>query len=260
MAYSRLRALSVLYMRDLRIVCADLRTKTIDALIMTVAVVLVSGYVLPLLGLEAEYGAFMIMGVLVSDAFYKAQTQAYEFLADLQGPRRLIYDLTLPVPTWLIFIKSAAVYGTYAACMNLPMLPVGKLLLGSRFSFVHISWSHLLISYIIVHAFFGVMAVWQASLAERTQELDTIAMRITMPLWLVGGFQFSWCALADRYPLAGVLNLLNPMVYAYESMRGAVLGQEGYLNFYACILVLLLFSVLLMTHALLRFKRRLDFV
>jgi ABC-type polysaccharide/polyol phosphate export permease len=85
-------------------------------------------------------------------------------------------------------------------------------------------------------------------------------MRITMPLWLVGGFQFSWYALADRYPLAGVLNLIDPMVYAYESMRGTVLGQEGYLNFYACILVLLLFSVLLMTHALLRFKRRLDFV
>jgi ABC-type polysaccharide/polyol phosphate export permease len=85
-------------------------------------------------------------------------------------------------------------------------------------------------------------------------------MRFVFPLWYLGAFQFSWAILYRIFPLGGILNLINPMVYVQESMRSALLGAEGYLPFWVSAGMLFFFIILFLWWGIVRLKKRLDFV
>jgi ABC-type polysaccharide/polyol phosphate export permease len=55
-------------------------------------------------------------------------------------------------------------------------------------------------------------------------------------------------------------NLINPMIYITEAVRCALLGQEGYLNFWLCILVILLFAALSFYFGIKSLRKKLDFI
>ena len=85
-------------------------------------------------------------------------------------------------------------------------------------------------------------------------------MRFVYPLWFLGGFQYSWQVLYDFSPLFAYVSLLNPVLYVMEGTRAAILGQEGSLNFWLCILMLIFFTLLCGWHALKQLKRQLDYI
>ncbi len=87
-----------------------------------------------------------------------------------------------------------------------------------------------------------------------------IWMRFVLILWTFGCYQYSWFILNKVYPFWSYVSLLNPMIYAFEASRVAVLGQQGLLPFWFCIIMLWLFIGIFYSHALRKFKSRLDFV
>ena len=54
--------------------------------------------------------------------------------------------------------------------------------------------------------------------------------------------------------------LLNPVMYAMEGIRSAVLGSEGYLPFWICFFVMLIGGPILGGIGIWSLKRQLDFV
>jgi ABC-type multidrug transport system permease subunit len=91
-------------------------------------------------------------------------------------------------------------------------------------------------------------------------ELGTVWSRMIFPMWFMGGFQFSWFAFYKVFPTMAIISLCNPMIYLTEMTRVAISGQEGYINFWLCVLAAIGFAALFMFLALYRLKKKLDYV
>ena len=137
---------------------------------------------------------------------------------------------------------------------------MGKILLGSLFNLSNLSIIKLALSFVSINIFFGFYGLWIASWVKKSMNFPHIWMRFVLILWTFGCYQYSWNTLNKAYPSWSYVSLLNPMIYAFEASRSAVLGQDGFINFWLCLGMLWLFIVLFYAHALRKFKRRLDYV
>jgi ABC-2 type transport system permease protein len=90
--------------------------------------------------------------------------------------------------------------------------------------------------------------------------ISWIWSRVVNPLFMLGGFFYSWGSIYKVSHIFGYVNLLNPLLYAMEGMRAASLGQVGFLPFYVCVLAILGFIALFSMHAVCLLKKRLDCV
>jgi ABC-type polysaccharide/polyol phosphate export permease len=77
---------------------------------------------------------------------------------------------------------------------------------------------------------------------------------------MFGGYFYTWMAINSISHIAGILNLFNPVMLACETLRAAVLGQKGYIDFWFAILGLWLFIILFALFGVIRLKKRLDCV
>ena len=88
-------------------------------------------------------------------------------------------------------------------------------------------------------------------------QLSNVWMRFVFPLYIFGGFQFTWYSMYAIAPWFAIVNLGNPFVYGIEGTRAALLGQTGYLNFWLCTVVLAVTGIILFGITLKRLKRKL---
>jgi hypothetical protein len=50
------------------------------------------------------------------------------------------------------------------------------------------------------------------------------------------------------------------MIYTTEAVRVALLGQEGFINFWLCVLAILFFATLSLYFGIANLRKRLDFI
>lgn len=108
--------------------------------------------------------------------------------------------------------------------------------------------------------FYACFVLWSASIIANMSKFGSIWARYIFPMWFMGGFQFSWISLHKVAPIISYINLLNPMIYITEMVRISILGQEGYINFWFCLIAITFFSVLCLAISIRNLKQRLDFV
>ena len=234
--------------------------KLLNSFIWTSTTVAVTSYILPVFGLSVEYGALLVAGVVVGSAFSEAYPQVSNFIADLEDEQHINYLLTLPLPGWLLMVKCAFVCAFNAFIMGVFTLMSSKLILFNRFSLENISIGKLIVAFFGYGLFFGFFTFFMISLIKSMHTMENTFMRIMYPLWFLGGFQFSWTAMHSFSPALGYVLLLDPYIYAMEGMRGAILGQSGFLPFWLCMPLLFGFTLLFGWWGIVRLKKRLDFV
>jgi ABC-type multidrug transport system permease subunit len=181
-------------------------------------------------------------------------------VTDFEGDRIISYYLTLPIPSWLVFLRSIIYYAINATALGIFVLPIGKLLLGSKFDSSALSISKFLLIFLITNIFYGSFTLWITSRVPNSLKIGNVWMRLVYPLWAFGGFQFSWQVLYNFMPYFAYVNLLNPIMYTMEGIRAAVLGQEGYLPFWSSVSVLIAFSLFFAWHGIRLLKRQLNFI
>lgn len=234
--------------------------KLLNSFVWAGTTIPIAGYILPLFGLSPEYAAFFAAGFGISCGWFEIFPQVANLIADLEGERHIDYQLTLPLSSWLIFLKMACATMANTFLMNTVSLSMAKVMLWHNFSLTKLSLIKLLIMLIVSSFFFGCFTILMASIVKNMSTIGNTFMRVMHPLCWLGGFQFSWKAICSFAPWLGYGILLNPYLYAAEGMRAAILGQSGYLPFWPCICMLLLFSVLFAWLGISRLKRRLDFI
>lgn len=89
---------------------------------------------------------------------------------------------------------------------------------------------------------------------------ETVWMRFVFPLWYFGGFNFAWKSLYNKAAGLAYVDLLNPVVYITEGLRGAFLRSSEYINPYVCLFVICCFAIFFGFLGVYRLKRHLDFV
>ncbi len=251
---------TLLLIRDLRILKSAWYDFVTDALFWTGSNVLIAGYLLPLLGLDEAYGSFMLIGSAVSMCLFYAVNKGQELVIDFEGKKSIEYDMLLPMPSWIVFLVFVISIAVQAGVINILGFPLGKLLLGCSFPLASVSWSKAILLFITINLFFGCFGLWLASWVAKPSRFAHVWMRLILPLWSFGGYQFSWATLKGAYPLFGWLSLLNPLLYTFEGMRTVILGRHDLLDFWTCFVMLWVFILIFGSHAILFLKKRLDFV
>lgn len=206
------------------------------------SVLIISTYIWPHVGMSEQFGLFMAIGSLVSCSFWDAWGVTAQFVSDLTGSREIDYYITLPIPSWVFFIKQMVFYTVRSMASSWIMIPLSKLILGARLDLWSISYYKFILIFIMTNIFCSTLSLLMTSLVKNMDTIDNVSVRFLFPMWFFGGSQFSWMTFYAAAPLFAYLNLCNPLVYAMEAMHVAFLGQEHYLPFWVCILMLCVFS------------------
>lgn len=235
-----LRVFGWLLYRDIRTIQHDLWNNLIDALIVPSTIIVINGYVLPYLGLPISYGSFMVASSVIMMLYMATNWQGGNQLAmDLDGEKSISYELTLPLPSWMVFCKIAIANACKAAVKNALTLPMGILLLWNRFDVAQLSVSKVLLFYLLSSLFLGFFALVPVCFVKGMPGFVRYQWRIGSQLVFYSGFQFPLTTLYAAVPILAYVSYFNPLLYCFEGMHAAVLGQEGYLNFWLCVAVLL---------------------
>jgi ABC-2 type transport system permease protein len=214
---------------------------------------------MPSFGLSKDYGNFMLASLVASAGLFEAFPSIVNLISDFEGNNITSFYLTLPIPSWLVFVKHMIFYAFNLASMALWVLPLGKLLLFNRFSFAHFNFIQFCIIFILICFFYATFTIWTASKLMRMEKIQNLWMRFIFPLWFLGCYQYSFKVLHNVSPVLAYASFLNPMTYIMEGTRAAVLGQEQYLNFWFCAGALIFFIVLCGWRGIANMKKRLDF-
>jgi len=239
---------------------ANFKDKIIDLFIWVGITAAIMGYVMPAFGLAADYGVFQLAGLVASGGLFEVFPSVMNLVSDFEGDKQIDYQLILPVPSWLIMVKTATFYALNAIILGVSVIPMGKLVLWYQFDLTKINIIQTIAIIIAISIFYGFFTLWLASRLENTLKIGSVWCRVIFPLWFLGGFQFSWMVLHKLFPTFAYVNLINPMTYIMEGIRGALLGQEGYLNVWLCALALAGFSLVFGLDSIRRLKKRLDYV
>lgn len=254
-----LTTLYYLLKRDLQVFRTMFWGKFIDSCIFLFTIVFTFEYFLPQYGLTGAYGSFIVSGVIVGYGFYEIIGKVTGLIWDIEGPQTITYPLMLPVTSGFIFFYTGLSYAVFSSIFGLILFPLGKIALGSEFDLSIINYFQLIPIFILSNIFFGYFALWIGSVAKKSTSGDLFA-RVVNPLYSLGGYFYAWKSMYNISPIAGYINLLNPLIYVMEGMRAAMLGPEGFLPFWFSFMMLLLFTTFFAWDAIRRLKKRLDCV
>lgn len=245
---------------DLLILKQVIIGRLIDTTIWVTSVIAVVSYIFPQLGMASSFGVFYAVGAILSCSFFEVFYTTFTFVADLEDDKLINYYLTLPIPSWLILVKHIVSFACKATPLALLVLPLSKLVLWYRLDLVNFSIMKFALIFISINILTGSISLFAASLVKDKNHIGGIWPRIMFPLWFFGGSQFSWYTIHAFSPAFGYGLLLNPLIYATEGVRVAVLGQAGYLPFWLCLGIIWVFTLLFTTISIWRLKKRIDFV
>jgi ABC-2 type transport system permease protein len=246
--------------RDLRVFKEEFWGKLIDTSLLLFTTICIFGYFLPSYGLKGDYGPFLLVGVIAGFGFFEVMTKVGIMIADLEGDRTILYTLTLPIPSWAVFVYLAFSWAILSSILSLLMIPLGKLLLFKEFTFVNTNFLQFPLIFIMSNLFFGFFALWLSAILKNMSSLSHLFVRIINPMYSFGGWWYSYYTVSKLSPELGYLHLINPLLYVMEGMRAAMLGQEGYLPFWSSLAALTGFTLFFAADAIRRLRRRLDCV
>jgi len=232
----------------------------VDTSVFVATLGLVVTYLFPALGMNRDFGAFYIIGIIASVCCFEIFTTISNFLLDIEGDKAINYFAILPMPSWLIFINQAISYACKTMITSAIVLPLGKLLLWNRMDLSNLSTIKFIIMFLSINLFGGVFGIFIASFVDSMRQIGKVWRRFIFPLWIFGGADFPWKVLHNIYPKLGYLALLNPWLYPMEGIRAAVLGQSEYLPFWFSLVMIMIFSLAFGCLGAIRLKKRLDFV
>ena len=254
------RAFVELVRRDLYLFRFDYLKTIFNSMVWLVSTVVVSNYVMPAMGIETRFGVFILVGSIASVSLFRCIHSMSILLRDVEDEGAISYYLSLPVKQNMVFVRYATSFALKAALISISVVIVSKLGLWQVFDFTNLSMIKYLCIYLIMHAFIGFFTILIAAYTPDMSYFENVWARVIFPMWFLGGYQFSWFTLYQQLPILAYINLLNPLTYILEANRVAFLGQDGYINFWICCGMLLVFTVVAAYFGVRKFMLRLDCV
>ncbi|MCI5052638.1 MAG: hypothetical protein MRY21_05840 [Simkaniaceae bacterium] len=246
--------------RDMTIFFRDYIATLIDGLMMFITNLVVFAYFMPYMGMSDSYGLFIFVGALAIFGFFDTVGKVAEIIMDIEGSSFISYSLILPIHSTWVFIKIAVGWALRSMCMIAPMFLFGKLILWNRFDMMQVDYPKLILIFISLNLFYGFFSLWMTGMFNKISSVNHLWMRVINPMFMFGGYFFTWYSVFHAKPLIAKLILLNPVIYASEGMRAAIIGQSGFLPYWICIAALWGFTFAFGAHAIHRLKRHLDCV
>lgn len=249
-----------LFNLNLHMLFKDVQGSLFDTFIWVSLSIFCNGYIYPSLGMASSYGSLIAVGHIVSSGVFLCYAAAMVLTSDFQNDRVINYELMLPLPSWMVFLKTALSWAVVAAIYSSIILPLGKIILLDKFSLKYFSFIKFIIAFLVINFFIGCFAIMTTGLNKDILSIKRVWVRFIYPLWFLGGSIFPFNTMIATYPKLALLLLFNPITYATELVRAAVFGPEAYyLPFWISAIILPVFSVVAFWIGYSRLKQRMDF-
>lgn len=220
--------------------------------------ILVFAYIMPEMGLK-NLGFFMLIGNVLSAGFWTGINGIAAFLFEINGDQsNLRYELTLPIKQSWIFIKYGVINTYQSFIMSFLVLPLGIALIWNQIDFTHFSLLKFYLICLISCAFTAALFLLASAFTTDLDNLDSIFSRILWPLWMLGGFNFSWYKLYEINHTIAYATLLNPITYIFEGGRACSLDPALSLPFWHCFAALIFFTIIFGYLGICKLKKRMD--
>jgi len=209
--------------RDLLVTGREAFSFLVQTLVQPLFFLFVFGKVLPGIGVAtAEFSVLLLPGIVAFTAFVTPlQSIATDLGRDLGFTREIDDRLLAPLPTYLVAVEKmllAALRGLVAAALA---FPCAALILGSGYD-VRTDVVGPLIGLLVLTAMLGAsLGLLLGTLVPLTR-LPLLFSLVVTPLLFTGCTYYPWAALSGVRWFQ-VLTLFNPLTYAAEGLRWAMM-------------------------------------
>lgn len=229
------RIFCALVQRDMKVFRSKFKDAFIDGMVVVLLQVIISGYLLPQMGMKSSLIAPMYINTMMLMIFDIGFSQSLRTMFDIKFNRYIDYLITLPLPKRWLFSTYIVSSMLENFCTTLPVITVGVVLLKAYFPIANIQWVPLFAFYILSLLFTSIFFLMLAFAFSYDWFMNNIWPRLLSPLLCISATFVTWNGINQFSPYMAQVTLLNPFTYIAEGLRQGLLKSDIYLPYAWCI-------------------------
>jgi len=250
------RTFLALLSRDAHVARRNLFVLLVQNLVQPMMFVFIFGRVMVESGfLPVDYQALLLPGIVaVSMVISGVQAVALPLITDFQYTKEIEDRLLAPIRIEWVAIEKVVAGMAQALVAGLVVIPLAWLLMGSGVDATAGGWATFGVLALLVAGFAAAGGMLLGCSGDQRQ-IGLMFTIIVAPLMFFGCVYYPWSAL-EPFPILQHVVLVNPLVYASEGFRAALVPRVPHLSLTAVVVVLLVADVGLAWLGLRRFRSR----
>jgi ABC-2 type transport system permease protein len=242
--------------RDGHVARRNLLPMLLQNLLQPLLLTFVFGRVLTSSGMmKAEYKSILLPGIMaISMMISGIQAVAMPLIAELQFTREIEDRLLAPMETRWLAVEKIVAGMIQALVSGLVVIPAAWLTMGSG---VRISFDHLPVfaAICLLVALLSAAGGLALGCSIGQTQIGLMYTLVVAPMMMFGCAYYPWSALRFA-PVLQYAVLINPLVYASEGLRGALMPQVPHIPGLAVVGALAAMDVGLLVFGLRQFQRK----
>ncbi|HEX4769429.1 MAG TPA: ABC transporter permease [Bryobacteraceae bacterium] len=226
-----LNAFLAILRRDLRVTGREFIPFLLQALMQPLFFLFIFGKVLPGIGLAAHnFAPLMLPGIVALTGMIAAmQGVTLPLVLDLGFAREIDDRLLSPLPVWWVALEKVIFGAMRGVIASSVIFPLGWIILGNGFA-VRADRIPVLIGMVVLTGCVGSTIGLLMGTVIKPDQISLMFTLIFTPLLFTGCTYYPWGALRNIRWFQ-VLTLFNPLTYASEGLRYAMVPPMGGRNF-----------------------------
>jgi ABC-2 type transport system permease protein len=205
--------------------------------------------------MPATYKSLLLPGIIaISMVFTGIWAVCMPLIAEFQWTREIEDRLLAPIDIWWIAIEKVVAGMLQAAVAGLVVIPLAWLVLRPGVD-ISIHAPLQFTATILLVAIFSACGGLALGCSINQQHVGLMFGMVITPMIFFGCTYYPWSAL-KTFPILQKVVLVNPLVYASEGMRAALVPQFPHLSTVAILVALFFFDVLLLLVGLRQFQKK----
>jgi len=242
--------------RDGHVARRNLLPTLLQNLLQPLLLTFVFGRVLTASGMmKGEYKSILLPGIMaISMSISGIQAVAMPLITELQFTREIEDRLLAPMATAWLAVEKIVAGMIQALVSGLVVIPAAWLTLGSG---VHINFDHLAIfaAICLLVALLSAAGGLALGCSVGQTQIGLMYSLVVAPMMMFGCAYYPWSALRFA-PVLQYAVLINPLVYASEGLRGALMPQVPHIPGMAVVGVLAAMDAALLAFGLRQFQKK----
>jgi ABC-2 type transport system permease protein len=241
--------------RDAHVARRNFGPLLLQTLLQPILFVFVFGRVLTASGfMRSDYKMLLLPGIIaISMIMSGIQAVAMPLLAEFQWTREIEDRLLAPLEIEWVAIEKITAGMIQALAAGLVVIPAAWLVMGGAgLSLQHVPLFLLLT---LLVAFMAAAIGLTLGCSVGQTNIGLMFSLVIAPMIFFGCTYYPWKAL-DAFPWVQRFVLVNPMVYASEGLRGALVPQFPHLPTVAVVIALAAFNVAFLTLGMRQFRKK----
>jgi ABC-2 type transport system permease protein len=212
--------------RDVVVTARDFVPFLLQTLLQPLFFLFIFGAVLPKIGLaRAGFGSVLLPGIVALTALTAAlQGVTLPLVLDLGFAREIDDRLLSPLPISMVAVEKIIFAALRGIIAGLVIFPLARWILGAEFA-VRTDRIGFLILVLVLTAFVGASLGMMIGTLIKPEQIGLMFALILTPLLFTGCTYYPW-SLLSTLKWFQIVTLFNPLTYAAEGMRAAMVPPQ----------------------------------